>query len=1347
MTGRSRRTTGKVSLLLLLSLITTILFCISFTSPVYAETGSVVALALDQRATIISSDIQSIRIDFELTGLEKISVIKDGEDFESYSLSGEGVTLDYGRPVLPFVSRFIVVPPDRHVELVYSADEPRRIPAGDAPAICDDDDYRMTFNTDDNQIYPPVYAEMSEPTVMRGVRMVKVTTYPIQYDASDNSYLHREHIVTELRFTDDEAVNPAYVPVRRNRSANFLRVISALAINGDQVGRDDPDRGQEPPYVGHYCIASHEGNVEYMAPFIEWRRKSGYKVDVLSIPSNTANNPSSTHRIINERYDDYLDEGIDPFEYVFLIGDRSQYSYSTGPQNILQVPTGVSVWPNAPHSDYEMGLLEGNDAHPDVGISRFINGGRSLVELAVGRTLGYEATPYMEETEWFTMGGVYSQHWGNSPTSAWHISIHTNVRWGIEVLEHLGFDDVDFYEYYEHDQQGQRIGPVIRDWFNEGMNVMMGRAENYYWRQGFSGVNRNVIFPVNLCYSGHGEWCAESMYRTGSGNDLKGPVVTSCGWGGPATSSMSIMWLGLVNGVMQRDFPIGWGYTYAAIAFESFMPNFQFRNMNTYLQTKTDTDIYGDPGLQPWIGVPTIVEAEFPETITPDTRMIQVHVTNVENDEDMEGAQVTLYSPMNMPDFDEDEYADYDDMVMITRKSDANGIVRFVFDEPVFDYRYELFLTITGRSICPLFHEIEVERNHTAIDIAEYSINDEEGDEIDEINPGATVLLVLSAVNLGEEIAEDVTAVVSPSLWVDVEENEISYGDIDAGEEVTSDETVTLIVSSVCPDGESRPATRPDLIVQFFSGDESWFSAIRLDVSAPCFDIHDIIGGEVIPDTVHELNLDIVNIGRMAARGVSARLVTMGMGISVINNNARFPDIESGDHRQVNGNPFIVSGNRLVPPGFRNEMMLIVSCNDEFIDTTYFELQMDEPRENAPSPPDNYGYMCFDNSDEEWEISPEYDWIEISTRDNNRQFDGTRIDFSGNSPYDIGEAEVIDLGFTTRFYGYDYDQITVCTNGFISMGDQELTTNYQNWPLDRAIGGGVGMIAPFWDDLHLSGDDAGIYYYYDEDDARMIIEWYKLRHRNGGNTDLTFQVIILDADIWIIEETGNPFILFQYQSIASLRNVRQGDPVWEKDIPYASVGISSPDGNTGISYFWNDEYPEWAAELTEGRAMLFTTTPRFKSGFLEGTVTDAATGRPIENAVIFTKHGFTARTDEEGYWFIIDALAEIEFDITASKVGYNDSTYKDLLLEEDGEMTIDFALLHPEFLPSTQHLHTEIDPEITVNLPYSILNNGNGSLKWSLSRMLPGGAERDPWERRLTYDAGVTVEDIRLEGV
>ena len=63
------------------------------------------------------------------------------------------------------------------------------------------------------------------------------------------------------------------------------------------------------------------------------------------------------------------------------------------------------------------------------------------------------------------------------------------------------------------------------------------------------------------------------------------------------------------------------------------------------------------------------------------------------------------------------------------------------------------------------------------------------------------------------------------------------------------------------------------------------------------------------------------------------------------------------------------------------------------------------------------------------------------------------------------------IGFDFPYYGVQYTEFRVCSNGFLSLTSS--STAYSNQRLPNA-GAPPHMIAPFWDDLDTGGGD--VYY-------------------------------------------------------------------------------------------------------------------------------------------------------------------------------------------------------------------------------------------------------------------------------
>ncbi|MBM3329610.1 MAG: hypothetical protein FJY67_09110, partial [Calditrichaeota bacterium] len=1302
-------------------------------------------------AQLVSSGAAGVVIRAELPELPiNITFDPQGSTESQVRIEGEPSTYHPGMPILPSVARMVIVPGATNLELVVDHSDPIRVRAERPPAILIGEEGEACPVETPDGIYPPVVAEMEDPVIIRGHRIVKVVIYPVRYDLNTGEYLHYLSVEVAVRPTEGRPVNPVYDPPIVGDDPFFLQWMSEYVLNGDDIRRDDPARDRLPANVGHYLIVTQEAAMQYLVPFIEWRRKAGYRVDILALSSGDASSDNTVKQRIQQRWDALRQAGQPPFGYLHLVGDRTAYENPPAPGWVLQSPVGTSSWPNAQHGEYLYACMDGgNDNNPDVAFSRWPGGSQETLQLMVGRTLGYEANPYMENTEWFRRAAAYSSHWGNSPGQAWHATIPTTVRWAESALKAQGFN-LRWFEDREYDRTGQRVGDFWKQRHNERTNLMFGRAEFYLWAQSRSGGEyrpfndsmRNVgVFPVDVHVSGHGEWGAEAMYRTGSGNNLKGPVATTNGWGFNPTTPWNMQWMEMVSGILQKKLPTGWSFARSHNLMDLYLPaDYTYNARNARLLVRTDINHFAEPGLLPWMDVPRIVAMEFTPQVAPDTRLIEAFVHLPDSDEPVVNAQVTLYAPGNVPQ-QMGDYINFTPAIQRIAYTDDQGRVRYVLSgNERFVASSRVYLTVTGRDIKPFFGERTVANPAVRPDIAGWTLEQITGNDDEFVNPGETFLLYMRARNLGTADAisglNATIRTLSPYVTIDPDNNGFWFGDVEAGQAVDGDQGVLITISPLCPDGVARPALRPLIEVNFAAGEERWTSALRLEPRASHLEYRRTFIGNaavtIVPDSVAQIDIELMNVGQIPSPPVRAELRTMGLGISVVESQVTFEAIAPGERgRAAGGSRFTISGNRIVPPGLKNQLQLVLLTDDGPLDTTFLELQVMQPRANAPFGPDGYGYICFDNTDTLWDVAPRFEWVEIANPQN-RTFNGTRLNFSGQSPNDQGEAMVIPLGFETQFYGQVFDSITVCTNGFVTAGSHVRALNFQRWPLDQAVGGAAGMMAPLWTELR-HGEGAGVYVFHDTSDSRFIVEWYRMRIANGQQTEVTFQLIIYDRSVWITE-SGDQNILFQYLVVVNPDNVRGGDPLWEKAVPYSSVGISDPLGRTGVNYTWNNQYPNpGAAQLANRRSILFSTSPRFRAGTLYGWVRDAATWAGIPNAIVFTKHGFTAFTDEEGYWRIAEALAEVPFEITARKQGYNDSTKTEiedgvpLMVPEGDSLEISFELLHPEFLPSTDNLWWRLEPDNEYQIPFDLFNGGNGPLTWSAEKRLIGDANAAPW--------------------
>jgi hypothetical protein len=276
--------------------------------------------------------------------------------------------------------------------------------------------------------------------------------------------------------------------------------------------------------------------------------------------------------------------------------------------------------------------------------------------------------------------------------------------------------------------------------------------------------------------------------------------------------------------------------------------------------------------------------------------------------------------------------------------------------------------------------------------------------------------------------------------------------------------------------------------------------------------------------------------------------------------------------------PFQINVNDGVIPGSIISMEMILSNTDGLEQSKLINMQLGSVGVHDPLGPDTYGYYIYDNSDTTYDLAPTYDWIELDDGM------GTAMSFDDDGNANGSNlTEVLDLPFTFKFYGVDYNQITIAVDGYMSFGNNEVAC-HRNYPIPGP-GGPSPMIAPFWDDLK-TGSGGNIFKYLA--DEMVIIQWDYLRTYENNSRE-TFQVILYNSEYSDYETTtGDGEIKIQYYDF---NNTSSGD--WGGYPPlhpaYSTIGIKNHLGDTGLQYSYNNDYPAAALQLADNKALFITT--------------------------------------------------------------------------------------------------------------------------------------------------------------
>ncbi|MDP2363221.1 MAG: T9SS type A sorting domain-containing protein [Ignavibacteria bacterium] len=184
--------------------------------------------------------------------------------------------------------------------------------------------------------------------------------------------------------------------------------------------------------------------------------------------------------------------------------------------------------------------------------------------------------------------------------------------------------------------------------------------------------------------------------------------------------------------------------------------------------------------------------------------------------------------------------------------------------------------------------------------------------------------------------------------------------------------------------------------------------------------------------------------------------------------------------------------------------------------------------------PDLFGYKWIDSNEPN---GPQYVWYDITTNPS-----AVLVSFP-NGTLDDGYTNAIPLGFNMKYYGTEYPNIYLSTNGFLSFTALTSST-YTNAQIPGTAVPN-NMVAMFWDDL--DGRTQGTVHRL-QDGNKFYIQftnWQKYL----GTGSLTFQVVLYQ----------NGKIMVYYNNMNATLNS-------------ATVGIENAAGNDGLQVTYNANY-------------------------------------------------------------------------------------------------------------------------------------------------------------------------------
>ncbi|MEO0114001.1 MAG: C25 family cysteine peptidase, partial [candidate division WOR-3 bacterium] len=967
---------------------------------------------------------------------------------------------------------------------------------------------------------------------LRDLKVAPLVVKPLKYDNERDEIIFYRNIelrISGLPQVNLERVSPAFDLIYRNTVLNY-----------ESSGLITPQG---------YLIIVPDEFYNNILPLARWKEQKGWYVTVTKLSQIGGNNRDLIKNYIANAYATWQ---IPP-EYVLLIGSKDKIQTFPSPR------LGFAT-------DYYYSLVDGNDNLADLLVGRMSADNPSELDVIVAKTLGYEKTPYLGDTLWYRkallVATTYQEGGGRVVTA---LETKREVKEKFLANGFLRADTV----FHDPPYHNPNAPETIRVLVNAGVGIINGRGwgnsdgwqyPTFLSSNVYSLANGWKLPVITSIYCGTGNINANPCFgevwlRAGTPTSPKGGVAFfGASWMSTSTRFNNCLDYGIYWGIFEE------GITNCASAMYrgklELMKNFPLPCDSVMLRAHLETyNLLGDPSLAIWTAVPKPITVEHPTTIPIGGNYLRIRVIDY-NGTPLSGALVSLWKPQE---------------VKITGYTDASGWVGLAIRPTTSD---TMFLTVTANNRIPYLASIMVNPTGLYVGYYDHSANN--------LQPGSVASLSVILKNYGTtQTAYNTSAHLRTSdPYIYITDSIKNYGDI-APQTTASSSPFQFYVAENCPN--NHPVNF-ELIIQ--SGDSIWHSGVDVIVPAPelIATRHQIIdggNGYLDPNETADLIVWLRNQGNLTIQNTQTILRTLTTAVTILDSIGNFGTINpndsavnSGDHFQIFAQPSCAIG--------RNVALQLFVTGNGFQTVVNLTIPIGQVTANVPFGPDGYGYFAYDNTDLNYPEHPEYSWVEI---DPNFGGSGTRI------PLGNDDIKVRPLPFTFRYYGRDYNRVSIGSNGYIAMDSAWLCDPY-NWHIPSTMGP-PALIAPFWDDLRPDTLNAsGIYHYYDQANHRFIVEWSRVHHIHGFLTPiiaelLTFQAILFDP-VYYPTRTGDGEIIFQYHTIMNDDSATGFPPNAHN---FATCGIENYEQNIGIEYTYANRYPPACAPLINGRAIKFTTDP------------------------------------------------------------------------------------------------------------------------------------------------------------
>jgi len=414
--------------------------------------------------SIISSSETETILQYQISNFVKNKVALNDETWYQVSLPHEGITLDKGYPELPVFNRSICISgtPKMNLEVYDVQYRDFQLPIvpskGNLTRNINPETVPYVFGEiyQQNEFYPALIAQLSEPYILREVRGITIRTNPMAYNPVTKTL--RVYTAYKIRVFADgidyrnlltkpiNRITSDFVPIYQNHFLNWQN--SRYTSVSDAFGK-----------LLVICPSTY---LTQIAPYVNWKIQKGIPTELIDF-ATIGTTAAQLKTYIQNRYN--ADTSI---AYVQLVGDAAQ------------IPT--IMYDSSGGSDPSFALVAGSDNYPDIFIGRFSAETTNDVTTQVNKVITYERD-LTTSASWLKQAtGIADQATTAGDDSETDIAHMNNLR---TLLLNYGYTTVD--QIYEPSATAAQVTSSINA--GRGFINYVGHGSETYWvTTGFSNT-------------------------------------------------------------------------------------------------------------------------------------------------------------------------------------------------------------------------------------------------------------------------------------------------------------------------------------------------------------------------------------------------------------------------------------------------------------------------------------------------------------------------------------------------------------------------------------------------------------------------------------------------------------------------------------------------------------------------------------------------------------------------------------------------------------------------------------------------------------------------------------------